>query len=202
MTSSSGPRPRSNAWPAEAVVRDDGRPRRLRRGGAAEVPLGREDRPRAYAGQLLRHRRRREPRAVGNEQIGNELGLKPRARILATAVTGTEPTIMLTGPAPATEGAREGGPDDRRHRPDRDQRGFRRGCAALRPDMAGRERERAAGEGQRQRRRDRDGSPARRDRRHDPRDADRRASSDRRRYGLATLCVGGGMGIATIVEAI
>ncbi len=43
--------------------------------------------------------------AVGNERIGNELGLKPRARILATAVTGTDPTIMLTGPAPASRKA-------------------------------------------------------------------------------------------------
>lgn len=39
---------------------------------------------------------------IGTEEIGAELGLRPRARILATAVTGEEPTIMLTGPAPAT----------------------------------------------------------------------------------------------------
>jgi acetyl-CoA C-acetyltransferase len=43
--------------------------------------------------------------AVGNEQIGAELGLKPRARILATAVSGADPTIMLTGPAPASRKA-------------------------------------------------------------------------------------------------
>ncbi|MDE3130066.1 MAG: acetyl-CoA C-acetyltransferase, partial [Acidobacteriota bacterium] len=43
--------------------------------------------------------------AVGNEAIGAELGLEPRARVLATAVTGTEPTIMLTGPAPASRKA-------------------------------------------------------------------------------------------------
>ncbi len=43
--------------------------------------------------------------AVGNEKIGEELGLKARARILATAVTGTDPTIMLTGPAPASRKA-------------------------------------------------------------------------------------------------
>jgi acetyl-CoA C-acetyltransferase len=43
--------------------------------------------------------------AIGNEQIGNELGLTARARILATAVTGAEPTIMLTGPAPASRKA-------------------------------------------------------------------------------------------------
>jgi acetyl-CoA C-acetyltransferase len=43
--------------------------------------------------------------AVGNEQVGNDLGLTPRARILATAVSGADPTIMLTGPAPASRKA-------------------------------------------------------------------------------------------------
>jgi acetyl-CoA C-acetyltransferase len=43
--------------------------------------------------------------AVGNEQTGDELGLTPRAKILATAVSGADPTIMLTGPAPATRKA-------------------------------------------------------------------------------------------------
>ncbi|MCX7644613.1 MAG: acetyl-CoA C-acetyltransferase [Rhodobacteraceae bacterium] len=40
---------------------------------------------------------------VGNEQFGKEYGLKPRARIRATAKIGTDPTIMLTGPVPVTE---------------------------------------------------------------------------------------------------
>jgi acetyl-CoA C-acetyltransferase len=43
--------------------------------------------------------------AIGNEQTGDELGLKPKARILATAVSGADPTIMLTGPAPASKKA-------------------------------------------------------------------------------------------------
>jgi acetyl-CoA C-acetyltransferase len=43
--------------------------------------------------------------AIGSEQIGAELGLTPRARILATAVSGADPTIMLTGPAPASKKA-------------------------------------------------------------------------------------------------
>jgi acetyl-CoA C-acetyltransferase len=42
---------------------------------------------------------------VGNEQVGRDLGLTPRARIVAAAVSGSEPTIMLTGPAPATRKA-------------------------------------------------------------------------------------------------
>jgi acetyl-CoA C-acetyltransferase len=43
--------------------------------------------------------------AIGNEETGNALGLKPRARIMATAVSGADPTIMLTGPAPASKKA-------------------------------------------------------------------------------------------------
>jgi acetyl-CoA C-acetyltransferase len=43
--------------------------------------------------------------AIGNEKTGAELGLRARAKILATAVTGAEPTIMLTGPAPASRKA-------------------------------------------------------------------------------------------------
>ncbi len=42
---------------------------------------------------------------IGSAAIGKRLGLQPRARILATAVTGTDPTIMLTGPAPASRKA-------------------------------------------------------------------------------------------------
>jgi acetyl-CoA C-acetyltransferase len=40
---------------------------------------------------------------VGSEQVGRTFGLTPRARITATASIGSEPTIMLTGPTPATE---------------------------------------------------------------------------------------------------
>ena len=40
---------------------------------------------------------------VGNAEAGERMGLKPRARIISFASIGTEPTIMLTGPAPATE---------------------------------------------------------------------------------------------------
>ena len=43
--------------------------------------------------------------AIGSEQVGNEYGLTPRARIVATAVSGADSTIMLTGPAPAARKA-------------------------------------------------------------------------------------------------
>jgi acetyl-CoA C-acetyltransferase len=40
---------------------------------------------------------------IGNADFGKAHGLKPRARIRATAKIGTDPTIMLTGPVPVTE---------------------------------------------------------------------------------------------------
>ncbi len=42
---------------------------------------------------------------IGSEAKVKALGLTPRARIVATAVTSTDPTIMLTGPAPAARKA-------------------------------------------------------------------------------------------------
>src|SRR5437763_303583 len=39
---------------------------------------------------------------VGSEEAGEELGLTPRARVVATATSGADSTIMLTGPTPAT----------------------------------------------------------------------------------------------------
>jgi acetyl-CoA C-acetyltransferase len=40
---------------------------------------------------------------VGSEKAGRDLGLTPRARIVATAVLATDPVIMLTGPGPAAK---------------------------------------------------------------------------------------------------
>ncbi|MBQ0862643.1 acetyl-CoA C-acetyltransferase [Streptomyces smyrnaeus] len=39
--------------------------------------------------------------AIGSEEVGKRYGLRPRARIVSAAVSGADPTIMLTGPAPA-----------------------------------------------------------------------------------------------------
>ncbi|WP_373089707.1 acetyl-CoA C-acetyltransferase [Sneathiella sp.] len=44
---------------------------------------------------------------VGNEKIGRELNLTPRGRVISIALTGTDPTIMLTGPGPASRKALE-----------------------------------------------------------------------------------------------
>ncbi len=39
---------------------------------------------------------------IGSRDAGKQLGLKPRARVVSVAATGSEPTIMLEGPAPAS----------------------------------------------------------------------------------------------------
>ncbi|RKQ91157.1 acetyl-CoA C-acetyltransferase [Solirubrobacter pauli] len=135
---------------------------------------------------------------IGNEKIGQELGLKPRARIVATAVTGSDPTIMLTGPAPATRKAltKAGMTID-----DIDLIEMNEAFAAVvlrfAKDMeADLEKINVNG-----------GAIAM----GHPLGATGgmilgtlidELERSQKRYGLATLCIGGGMGIATIVERV
>ena len=42
---------------------------------------------------------------IGNKEAGDKMGLKPRFKFRTAAIDGTDPTIMLTGPAPATKKA-------------------------------------------------------------------------------------------------
>jgi acetyl-CoA C-acetyltransferase len=44
---------------------------------------------------------------IGSEAAGQTHGLRPRARIVAAALSGADPTIMLTGPMPASRKALE-----------------------------------------------------------------------------------------------
>jgi acetyl-CoA C-acetyltransferase len=136
--------------------------------------------------------------AIGNEQTGKDLGMEPKARILATAVSGADPTIMLTGPAPASRKALERAgisKDDldlieineafaavvlrfvRDMDLDRAKVNVNGGAIAMGHPLG------ATG-----------GMIL-----GTLIDELHRAGG---RYGLATLCVGGGMGIATVVEAI
>jgi acetyl-CoA C-acetyltransferase len=135
---------------------------------------------------------------IGTQAKGEALGLKPRGRIVATAVTSTDPTIMLTGPAPATRQvlARAG-----RNVDDIDLFEVNEAFASvvmrfMREMQVPEEKVNVNG-----------GSIAM----GHPLGAtgcmilatlldelERRTL----RYGLATLCVGGGMGIATIIERV
>jgi acetyl-CoA C-acetyltransferase len=136
--------------------------------------------------------------AIGNEQVGSDLGLTPRARIVSAAVSGADPTIMLTGPAPAARKAlAKAGLETK----DIDLFEINEAFAAVAMRFM------------------RDLGIS-----HDITNVNGGAIAmghplgatgamilgtlvdelERRdqRYGLATLCVGGGMGIATIVERI
>ena len=122
-------------------------------------------------------------------------GMTPLARIVSWATAGVDPAIMGTGPDPGhSPGAQKGRLVGRRSRPDRGQRSL---CRA---GLRGRQGSRLGpGQGQRQWRRDRARPP---DRRSGARVLVTLLYEMQRRdakKGLATLCIGGGMGIAMCV---
>jgi acetyl-CoA C-acetyltransferase len=136
---------------------------------------------------------------LGTEAAGERHGLKPRARILSAAVSGSEPTIMLTGPGPASLKAL-----DRAGLSIGDidlleiNEAFAAVALRLMKDLGGFPHDQTNVNG---------GSIAM----GHPLGAtgamilgtliDELERRDQR-YGLATLCVGGGMGIATVVERL
>jgi acetyl-CoA C-acetyltransferase len=135
---------------------------------------------------------------IGNEKTGEQLGMKPKARILATALSGADPTIMLTGPAPASRKALEkaGITVDQLDLVEINE-AFAAVVLRFVRDM-GLDMERVNVNG---------GAIAM----GHPLGATggmilgtliEELHRTGGRYGLATLCVGGGMGIATVVEAI
>ncbi|TSD58731.1 acetyl-CoA C-acetyltransferase [Aeromicrobium piscarium] len=136
---------------------------------------------------------------LGNEAAGKKHGLTPRARIVSTAVIGSEPTIMLTGPGPACQKAL-----DKAGLSIEDidlieiNEAFAAVAMKLMRDLGDYPHEQTNVNG---------GAIAM----GHPLGAtgamilgtlvdelERR----QKRYGMATLCIGGGMGIATIVERI
>lgn len=136
---------------------------------------------------------------LGNEAAGERHGLTPRARVVSTAVIGTEPTIMLTGPAPACRKAlaRAGLSIE-----DIDLIEINEAFAAVALKLM-----RDLGDYPHEQTNVNGGAIAM----GHPLGAtgamilgtlvdelERRG----KRYGMATLCIGGGMGIATIVERI
>ncbi len=136
---------------------------------------------------------------IGNESAGERHGLKPRARIVSAAVSGSEPTIMLTGPGPASLKALERaglgiGDIDLLEI----NEAFAAVALRLMKDLGGYPHDQTNVNG---------GSIAM----GHPLGAtgamilgtlvDELERRDQR-YGLATLCVGGGMGIATVVERL
>ena len=136
---------------------------------------------------------------IGNENAGERHGLKPRARIVSTAVVGSEPTIMLTGPGPACHKAlKKAGLSIEDIDLVEINEAFAAVAMRLMRDLGDYPHEQTNVNG---------GAIAM----GHPLGAtgamilgtlvdelERRE----KRYGMATLCIGGGMGIATIVERI
>ena len=124
---------------------------------------------------------------------------KPRARIVEQVIVGSEPVIMLTGPIPATQKALQAHrPDDRRHRSrSRSTRPSRRcRCASCRRSASIPTKVNVNG-----------GAIAL----GHPLGATGamligtlidELERTNKRYGLATMCIGIGMGIATIIERV
>ena len=136
---------------------------------------------------------------IGSEEAGKKAGLTPRARILSTAVTGSEPTIMLTGPGPASKKAlAKAGLTIEDIDLIEINEAFAAVAMRLMKDLGDFPHDQTNVNG---------GSIAM----GHPLGAtgamilgtliDELERRDKR-YGLATLCVGGGMGIATVVERI
>lgn len=135
---------------------------------------------------------------IGSQAKGEALGLQPRGRVVATAVTSTDPTIMLTGPAPATRKvlARAGMSIDQIDLFEVNEAFASVVMRFMREMQVPEEKINVNG-----------GSIAM----GHPLGATGciilatlldELERQQLRYGLATLCVGGGMGIATIIERI
>ena len=135
---------------------------------------------------------------VGSREFGEKWGLTPRARIRQTTKIGTDPTIMLTGPVPATEKAlRDSGMAIGGYRPFRGERGVFLGGAALHAGLRRRSFPR-----QRQRWRHRHGPPAGATGAIIIGTLLDELERTGKGTGLATLCVASGMGAATIIERV
>ncbi len=161
----------------EAVVRGDRRHGRLRRRRAAEVPLGREDRPRPHAGQLVAasstaprwwpSATSRPARSWASSRAPASWPRRCRAPTRRSCSPAPRPRPRRRWPRPASRVD------------DLDLVEINEAFAAVVAALRARHGP-GHGEGQRQRRRDRHGPPAGRDRGDDPRHARRRAAPHRR----------------------
>ena len=135
---------------------------------------------------------------VMSEAKANELGIQPLARVVASGVSALDPEIMGLGPVEAIKqalGRAKLSVDDI------DLFEINEAFAAQVVPSAHEPRH-PLREAQRARRRDRAGPPVRHDRRpHHDHPAQRLEDGDGR-YGVESMCVGGGQGMAMVVERL
>jgi acetyl-CoA C-acetyltransferase len=124
-------------------------------------------------------------------------GLKPMARILAWGHAGVDPDFMGLGPVKAFRSLCNGPADARPDGPGRSERGFR--CTGLRRRTGTRLRSR---HDQPEWIGDQSRPPDRRDRCNPDGQSNLRAQRSGGRYALITMCIGGGQGIAMVIERV
>ena len=132
------------------------------------------------------------------EAKASALGLTPRARIVDTCLVGVDPVLMLTGPIDATRPllGRTGLSID-----DIDTFEINEAFASVVLAWAEGARRRP-GQDQPERRRDRPRPPARRHRRPLLTKALHELERTGGRYGLVSMCCGGGLGTGTLIERL
>ena len=142
------------------------------------------------------HRRRGRGRADGAPTRPRQLGMKPRGYFRAFAVAGVPPEIMGIGPVPAVRKLlAQDRPQDRRDRPLRAQRGVRRAGALLRA-RAGLPADQVNVNGGAIALGHPLGATGARQIATALHELERRNG----RYGVVTMCIGGGMGAAGLIE--
>src|SRR5271165_2334630 len=135
---------------------------------------------------------------MSSEQAVKDRKLTPRARIHHLSVRGADPVYMLTGPIPATRHALE---KTGLSIEDIDVVEINEAFAPRRDGVAQRDQGRP-GEGRPERRRDRTRASARCHRGQAVRDHAQRLERTGGRYGLQTMCEGGGTANVTIIERL
>ena len=131
-------------------------------------------------------------------ETAEQLGLTPKARIVDTCLVGVDPVLMLTGPIDATQRLfeRTGLTVD-----DMDTFEINEAFASVVLAWA-KEVDAGPREGEPERRRHRARPPARRHRRAPAHQGAHELERTGGRYGLVSMCCGGGLGTGTIIERL
>ena len=137
---------------------------------------------------------------IGRESDAERHGAKPLARVIGMGVAACDPQIMGWGPVPATRKALDmaGMSGSAIDIVELNEAFAPQALACIRDfEKMGIDPEKVNPHGER----DRPRPPARRDRRHSDPHVRLRPAAHRRRYGLVTMCIGGGQGIALVLES-